>query len=175
MNGWLVALTGVAALVVSGAGGWLLTAGVLRLAARSSDAGRVHGDRADEPLDGEPATPPRPVPRVSGDAGPGAGGRTTGDSHGPERSPASDGPVGPRSREVLRGGTWIGILERLAITTSLLLGYPAAIAFVIAVKGLGRYPELRENPEASERFVIGTLASMLWAVGVGGGARLLLA
>ena len=68
---------------------------------------------------------------------------------------------------VLRGGTWIGVLERLAITTAVLAGYPAAIAFVIAVKGLGRYPELREHPAASERFVIGTLASMVWAALVG--------
>ena len=74
----------------------------------------------------------------------------------------------------LRGGTWIGLLERIAITGALLAGYPAAIAFVIAVKGLGRYPELREHPTASERFVIGTLASMVWAslVGVVGQALL---
>lgn len=49
----------------------------------------------------------------------------------------------------------------------MLLGYPSAVAFVIAVKGLGRYPELRENPGASERFVIGSLASLLWAAAVG--------
>jgi hypothetical protein len=55
-----------------------------------------------------------------------------------------------------------------------LLGYPAAVAFVIAVKGLGRYPELREHPGASERFVIGTLASLLWAAALGAlGAALL--
>ena len=76
--------------------------------------------------------------------------------------PAAAGPVA-----ALRGGTWIGLLERLAITGALLAGYPAAIAFVIAVKGLGRYPELRENPAASERFVIGTLTSMVWASSVG--------
>lgn len=74
----------------------------------------------------------------------------------------------------LRGGTWIGILERLAVTGCLIAGYPAGIAFVIAVKGLGRYPELRENPGASERFVIGTLTSLLWAVAVGAAMRLLL-
>ncbi len=79
----------------------------------------------------------------------------------------SDGPEGPRARASLRGGAWIGILERAAITASVLTGFPTAIAFVIAVKGLGRYPELKENPGASERFVIGTLASMLWAAAVG--------
>ncbi|MFC7406175.1 hypothetical protein [Georgenia alba] len=69
---------------------------------------------------------------------------------------------------VLRGGTWIGILERLAITGSVLAGYPEAVAVVLAIKGLGRYPELREtHPDhrhtAAERFIIGTLASYLWA------------
>ena len=71
------------------------------------------------------------------------------------------------NQTVLRGGTWIGVLERLAITSAMLAGFPAAIAFVIAVKGLGRYPELLEHPAASERFVIGTLASMVWAALVG--------
>lgn len=164
MDGWVVALIGAAALVVSGAGGWAVTAGVLHLAARSQDAGRA-GFQDDSGGDGLDA----------GNGEPDAGGVVPASEPSPEdRSPPSDGPTGPRSREVLRGGTWIGILERLAITGSLLVAYPAAIAFVIAIKGLGRYPELRENPEASERFVIGTLASMLWAAAVGGAAQLLL-
>lgn len=83
----------------------------------------------------------------------------------------SDGPDGEGAQTVLRGGTWIGVLERLAVTASLLAGTPEAVAVVVAVKGLGRYPELRENPGASERFVIGTLASLLWAAVVGGVAR----
>ena len=87
--------------------------------------------------------------------------------------PAPDGaetdPAG-----ALRGGTWIGALERAAVTGALLAGYPAGIAFVVAVKGLGRYPELREHPESSERFVIGTLGSLVWSAAVGGvGAALL--
>lgn len=75
-----------------------------------------------------------------------------------------------RPEEVLRGGTWIGILERLAITGAILAGYPAAIAVVIAVKGLGRFPELNTATGVSERFIIGTLASGLWAAAVGLGA-----
>ncbi len=77
------------------------------------------------------------------------------------------GAAGPQATTALRGGSWIGALERLAITGTLLAGYPAGIAFVIAVKGLGRYPELRDNPDTSERFVIGTLASMVWAAAPG--------
>ena len=72
--------------------------------------------------------------------------------------------------DVLRGGTWIGVLERLAITTCVLAGQPGLIAVVVGVKGLGRYPELKENPGAAERFLIGSAASMLSAVWVGMGA-----
>lgn len=141
MTQWLAVLAGTGALALSALAGAPLTGALLRLAARSADAG---GDGAGSPVDVDPA-------------------RT------------GDGPVGDRARETLRGGLWIGILERLAITGAMLAGYPAGIAFVIAVKGLGRYPELRENPGASERFVIGTLTSMLWAVLVGGAFRLLIA
>ena len=86
----------------------------------------------------------------------------------------ADGPEGPRARAALRGGTWIGLLERTATTAALLFGQPGAIAVIVAVKGLGRYPELRENPGASERFVIGTLASLTWAAAVGFAGRWLL-
>ena len=85
---------------------------------------------------------------------------------GPVSVPTPDGQETDPAR-VLRGGTWIGALERLAVTGTLLAGYPAGIAFVVAVKGLGRYPELRDNPDSSERFVIGTLASLVWSASVG--------
>lgn len=76
--------------------------------------------------------------------------------------------------EVLRGGAWIGALERLAVVTSLLAGWPEGLAVVLAVKGLGRYPELR-HPGAAERFIIGTFCSVLWAAGCAGAVRLVIA
>lgn len=77
-------------------------------------------------------------------------------------SPTADSqPADPA--DVLRGGLWIGVLERLAATTAVLTGYPAAIAVIVAIKGLGRFPELRQTDGVSERFIIGTLASLLWA------------
>lgn len=79
----------------------------------------------------------------------------------------SPGPTSARAVAALRGGTWIGFLERLAVTGLVLAGDATGVALVVAIKGLGRYPELRENPEASERFVIGTLASLLWSGGLG--------
>lgn len=106
-----------------------------------------------------------------------------------------------RVQAVLRGGLVIGLLERLATAGCVLLGQPEGIAVVVAVKGLGRYPELRGSastssastsgaanaPSASgepsvaalgaavsERFIIGTLTSLIWAVAVGALGRWLL-
>ena len=81
--------------------------------------------------------------------------------------PATDAPV----REVLRGGTTIGYLERLAVAAGIVAGFPEAIAVVVAVKGIGRFSELAAA-EARERFIIGTLASLLWASVVAGLVRL---
>ena len=66
--------------------------------------------------------------------------------------------------EQLKGGYWIGLLERAALFACVLSGFPAGIAVVLGVKGLGRYPELR-TPTGSkgELFIIGTFSSMLWA------------
>ncbi len=74
---------------------------------------------------------------------------------------------------VLRGGAWIGALERIAIYATLVAGWPEGLAVVLAVKGLGRYPELRAAEDgvrtgAAERFIIGTFASVLWACGCAG-------
>ncbi|WP_198412479.1 hypothetical protein [Nocardioides mangrovicus] len=73
---------------------------------------------------------------------------------------------GDVAAEVLRGGAWIGLLERAAVFVCVLSGHPEAVALVVAVKGLGRYPELRSADAArgaAERFIAGTLASLLWA------------
>ena len=85
--------------------------------------------------------------------------------HTGEESPT--GTMHPDAVAILRGGAWLGVLERLAITGSLLAGYPYGIAIVVAIKGLGRYAELRDQPVASERFVVGTLASLIWSVATG--------
>ena len=66
------------------------------------------------------------------------------------------------AREILRGGAAIGYLERAALIGSVLAGQSAAVAVIVAIKGLGRFSEL-ENAAARERFIIGTLASLLWA------------
>ncbi|MGC5169536.1 hypothetical protein ACPW96_05230 [Micromonospora sp. DT81.3] len=73
--------------------------------------------------------------------------------------------------EVMRGGTTIGYLERLAVVVALIAGYPEAIAILVAIKGVGRFSELAAA-EARERFIIGTLSSLLWACIVGALVRL---
>ncbi|MFF2622169.1 hypothetical protein [Oerskovia jenensis] len=184
-TGLAVAGVVLATLVLSVLGGMLVTPWVLRAAARRSEAeGEVPPARDPGPVPPPPgrvvpaagvatavsapvppppaAGPAAPVPAASVPHAPAAPDPATGATpSGP------GGPVGSEAVQTLRGGTWIGILERLAITGCLLAGYPAGIAVVVAVKGLGRYPELREHPVGAERFLIGTLASMIWAGGVG--------
>lgn len=103
----------------------------------------------------------------------------------PEGEPLDDAPAdilataAPPRRSadtVLRGGVWIGALERAAISATLLAGWPEGVALVLAVKGVGRYPELRGSAPgetgASEAFIIGTLVSVLWAAAAAGTVRL---
>lgn len=73
------------------------------------------------------------------------------------------GPI-EQAGEVLRGGAWIGAMERMAIFATLVAGWPEGLAVVLAMKGLGRYPELKQ-PGAAERFIIGSFTSVLWALG----------
>jgi len=86
-------------------------------------------------------------------------------------SVADGGDGEPDVRTLMRGGTVIGYLERVAVVISIIAGYPEAIAVVVAIKGIGRFSELATT-EARERFIIGTLASLLWAAVVGGLVRL---
>lgn len=81
---------------------------------------------------------------------------------------------GTSADNVLRGGTWIGILERAATTAAIIAGQPMLIGVIVAIKGFGRFDQLRDNPAASEKFTVGTLASLVWAGAVGAAANLLI-
>lgn len=76
---------------------------------------------------------------------------------------------------VLRGGAWIGALERAAVFASLATAQPEGVAIVLGLKGLGRYPELKAGASTgtAERFIIGTFTSVLWAAACAGVVRLL--
>ncbi|GAB3584701.1 hypothetical protein [Calidifontibacter terrae] len=90
--------------------------------------------------------------------------------------PASEGGPVEAAGSTLRGGAWIGALERIAVYSGLLLGWKEAIAIALAVKGLGRYPELKngDRPAVAERFIIGTFVSVLWACACAGVAHWLI-
>jgi hypothetical protein len=102
-------------------------------------------------------------------------------AHAPDDASPDEPPLElESSASVLRGGAWIGYLERGAVTAALLADFPEGLALVLAVKGVGRYPELRDarsggrtGADAPEEFIIGTLASLLWAAAAAGSAALL--
>ena len=152
------------ALLTAGFAGWPVTALVFRLA-------RTIDDRADAASD--PAADPAadatvdPASTAVSDVVAGSAVTTTAGTAG-----AADASVS--SPRILRGGAIIGVLERLAVCVAVLTGQPVAIAYVVAIKGLGRFAELKETPVAAERFIIGTLTSLLWAAGVAALAKVLL-
>jgi hypothetical protein len=69
--------------------------------------------------------------------------------------------------EVLRGGTAIGVLERLAVAAVIVAGFPEGLAVIVAIKGVGRFTEL-DAAAPRERFIIGTFASWIWAAACAG-------
>lgn len=81
-------------------------------------------------------------------------------------SPAVNDASNARVHEVMRGGTTIGYVERISVVVAIIAGFPEALAIIVAIKGVGRFSELAE-PESRERFIIGTMTSLLWACIVG--------
>lgn len=149
------------ALILAGFVGWPVTALVFRLA-------RTIDDRAGSAAVDAAAS-------SAGDSGaedPAADSTTDAVSAPTDGQAAAAGADIVSSARILRGGAIIGILERLAVCLAILAGQPVAIAYVVAIKGLGRFAELKETPVAAERFIIGTLTSMLWAAGIAALARI---
>ncbi|POH58099.1 hypothetical protein [Arthrobacter glacialis] len=147
------------ALVVAVAGGWPVTAGLLKFA--TSKTVRAVDDAESGAADAS--------------EGPAEAGSVTAAPEASALEASALETSAPRPRvEVLRGGLLIGFLERGAVAVAIFSGQPVAIAYVVAIKGLGRYPELKDTPAASERFIIGTLASMLWAASVAAVTKALL-
>lgn len=177
-----------AALIVAVVGGWPVTAGILKFArsdtvravdaAESGDtAGPVRAAELDMEPGPEPAQAAVPGPGTATDARVQVSEATADGSvetSGPVDPVASEIPAAPPKGEVLRGGLLIGLLERAGVAVAIFSGQPIAIAYVVAIKALGRYPELKNTPAASERFIIGTLASMLFSASVAVLAKTLL-
>ena len=66
----------------------------------------------------------------------------------------------------MRGGRWIGPLERILILLLASVEAPAAIAAIVAAKGVIRFPEISEDKagQKAEEFLIGSFASWVLAV-----------
>lgn len=165
-----------AALLLAGFGGWPVTALVFKLA-------RTIDDKADAAKAAEQARRAAEDPAADVTVDPATGhrpdtlhqnvdGELTAEPGPPASGASHAGPAVP-SQRILRGGAIIGILERLGVCLAVLTGQPVAIAYIVAVKGLGRFAELKETPVAAERFIIGTLSSMLWAAGIGAASKVL--
>ncbi|KRE77506.1 hypothetical protein [Arthrobacter sp. Soil763] len=168
------------ALLASGFAGWPVTALVFRLARTIDDRSDTRAaGAAPDATNAAPGAAPSGAAAVDGEItlaepGPGAAApaaRSADGAPAPDAAsgtaPASAGQAVPVSgTRILRGGAIIGVLERLAVSLAILTGQPVAIAYVVAIKGLGRFAELKETPVAAERFIIGTLTSLLWAAGV---------
>jgi len=65
-----------------------------------------------------------------------------------------------------RAGRWIGMLERLLVFAAVLGRLESLIGFVIAIKAVLRLPEARErwSRELAEYYLVGSLASLAWAL-----------
>ena len=65
-----------------------------------------------------------------------------------------------------RAGVWIGLIERLVVYAAVLGRVETLIGFVIAVKAVLRLPEARErwSRELAEYYLVGSLASLAWAL-----------
>ncbi|MDN4644803.1 hypothetical protein [Arthrobacter sp. PsM3] len=156
------------ALLIAGFVGWPVTALVFRLARTIDD--RQDAVAADPAID--PAADVTVDPAATADPAPAAG-TDTDTPAGAANTPAGAATTPVSNVRILRGGAIIGVLERLAVCLAILAGQPVAIAYVVAIKGLGRFAELKETPVAAERFIIGTLTSLLWAAGVAALAKVL--
>ncbi|MFF1254038.1 hypothetical protein ACFVYC_16280 [Pseudarthrobacter sp. NPDC058329] len=166
----MTALWITAALLVAGFAGWPVTALVFRLARTiddKADAARAAEEArraAEDPAADVTVDAPRtPAQNVDGEL--------TAAADAPSSAASVSAPL--PSQRILRGGAIIGVLERLGVCLAILTGQPVAIAYIVAIKGLGRFAELKETPVAAERFIIGTLASMLWAAGTAAAVKVL--
>jgi hypothetical protein len=152
-------------LLTAGFVGWPVTALVFRLA-------RTIDDRQDADA-GAPDPANDPAADVTVDPVTDMGAASTAAAPGAAAPAAGAAALSVSNVRILRGGAIIGVLERLAVCLAILAGEPIAIAYVVAIKGLGRFAELKETPVAAERFIIGTLTSLLWAAGVAALAKVL--
>ncbi|MBF0698045.1 beta-carotene 15,15'-monooxygenase [Actinomyces bowdenii] len=99
----------------------------------------------------------------AGRADVGRDGRRSGGGAAPGVDAAS-GAADVPAVSVMRGGRWIGPLERILILLLAGAGAHEAVAAIVAAKGVIRFPEISkdEGGRKAEEFLVGSLAS--WAL-----------
>lgn len=119
-----------------------VTSGVLRLAAREdgageNDLGELEGEDSAEESTEDSAEPNVPDPTPTASTG------------------------------VMRGGLMIGVLERALAAAAVALGRGEVLAVIIAVKGLGRIPELKNSRAAGSGSLLAPSRRWAWGALLG--------
>lgn len=172
-------------------GGTYIVRGVLKKAGTLPSTTQYAFTAAEIPPTTSPAPgltpPPASLPAPSAAAAPAAPAATpaaapagsqsasaTSISTSPLRQEALPGsPVDPRDPqgdvdiEELNRGRLIGNLERIVLTMVVAAGSYAALAFLVAAKGLVRSEEFEKSRDFTEYFLIGSLSSVLVALCAG--------
>ena len=83
-----------------------------------------------------------------------------------DREPSQESGKQGEVESSMRGGRWIGPLERILILLLASVEAPAAIAAIVAAKGVIRFPEISQDKagQKAEEFLIGSFASWILAV-----------
>ena len=83
-----------------------------------------------------------------------------------DREPSQESGKQGEMESSMRGGRWIGPLERILILLLASVEAPAAIAAIVAAKGVIRFPEISQDKagQKAEEFLIGSFASWILAV-----------
>ena len=89
------------------------------------------------------------------------------DGHQQQRKNTVVAHLQSQSERTYTGGEIIGNLERVLILTLILLKEYAVISFVLAAKSIARYNKIVEDPNFSDKFLIGTLTSVMIAIVAG--------
>lgn len=152
--GWSDAFTAIATVLIAIGPG---TAFVRAVLTHAHVAARLSGPVAATPGPSEPAPMTQDAAPPSDDAS------TDGD-------PAS----GDDEASTLLAGRWIGAFERGIVAVLVLHGAWSAVAFVFTAKSIARYRQL-EQQRAAEYYLLGTLASVGWAIAVATGLPALIA
>lgn len=79
-----------------------------------------------------------------------------------------------QAMSLARAGRYIGWLERLFLYVSVLLGASQGGFWILTLKSIARFPDLSGSEGFPEYFLIGTLMSLVGAMGISVGVRLVL-